>query len=157
LRYHAGDFLGAATYARRVIAMDSLSLTGTPPLCRACDAYALLVSVYADADSLQAARRIAREWTIRQPRSPHSWTNLAIAMGRLGQDSAIVALRVASRLAPGGEYIYLVAQVPILADDFAETERVMRGQLQIDPRNSRLLWYLGISLRNQGRLTELSQ
>jgi DNA-binding SARP family transcriptional activator len=157
LRYLAGDFTGALTHARRVLAMDSLSLTGAPFFCRACEAYSLLVNANADMDSLQAARHIAREWINRQPRSAQAWIHLSAVLARQADDSALVALRESQRLEPTSDLIDRLAQYLILADDFAEAERVLRAQLRIDPRNSRAIWYLMISLRNQGRINELSE
>ncbi|MEX2285272.1 MAG: BTAD domain-containing putative transcriptional regulator, partial [Gemmatimonadota bacterium] len=77
VRVVAGDFLSGVPHARRVLDLDSLSLMGKTPVCRACDAYALLTSAYVSADSLPAAERTVRDWIRRLPSSSAAWNNLA--------------------------------------------------------------------------------
>ncbi|MGI9179809.1 MAG: BTAD domain-containing putative transcriptional regulator [Longimicrobiaceae bacterium] len=101
-RLWGGDFLGALPHLRRVVAMDSLSLRGVQPRCRACDALAEAVFAYSMADSFPAAERTAREWTRLQPGSARSWSALARVLefqDRYGE--ALAARRTASPLQPG--------------------------------------------------------
>src|SRR5439155_11129316 len=96
VRIVAGDFVGVPPYARRVIVMDSLSLQGKSPVCRACDAFGTLLAAYAamGSDSFPAVERVAREWIGLQPTAAAPWLMLAKALRWRGQyDEALQALK----------------------------------------------------------------
>lgn len=157
-RLWSGDFLGALAPLRKVIAMDSLSFVGGDEWCRACDALGSIITAYQLADSLPAAERVAREWTRRRPGSSAAWRALAnnLAMqGRL-REAAAVRQRVAA-LDPGiRDNFVTTAQDAIHGGDFKRADALLQEMIQsgTDLQQQEGLWYLDISLRYQGRLTE---
>jgi DNA-binding SARP family transcriptional activator len=153
-----GDFLGAVPHLRRVIASDSLGLEGRSTHCRACDAYEELISAYALADSAAAGLRAAREWTERQPSSPRAWNALAeqlLARGRFVEATAArqtgVSLKPGSSIGP-----IFPAHLALRAGDWAAADSLLRDAAAgaTDETATRALWWLTISLREQGRLRE---
>lgn len=138
--------------------MDSLGLRGTRPRCRACDAFALMVNAYSNADSLAAAERIARDWVRLQPRSAWAWASLAATLDLQGrQDDALAARRMATALNPIDYFDALFpAIVRIRTGDFATADRLLRDLARDGtPEVQReALWWLTLSLRYQGRLRE---
>jgi DNA-binding SARP family transcriptional activator/TolB-like protein len=157
-RLWSGDFLGALPPLRRVIAMDSLSFAGGDGRCRACDALRSIITAYELADSLPAAERTARQWIRRQPRSAAAWSALADNLemqGRLSEAATVRQQGVA--LDPGiRDNFIATAQAAIRGGEFGRADALLSemirsgtGQQQQDG-----LWFLDISLRYQGRLTE---
>ncbi len=166
LRVAAGDFVGALPYARRVIAMDSLSLQRKTPVCRACDAFEVLLSAYAaiGIDSFPAVERAAREWIQRQPKSSSAWLMLAGALSWRGRnDDALQALNRATQLQPGLAHMYahpstmpavMFASAVIKGENYLEAERPLRDRSRFDERDLEAIWWLLTTLRNQGRISE---
>ncbi|MCI0436097.1 MAG: hypothetical protein L0271_21015 [Gemmatimonadetes bacterium] len=162
----AGDFSAAIPYARRVIAMDSLSLQGKTPVCRACDAFRALLSAYAamGTDSFPAVERVAREWIQRQPGSSSAWLTLAAALNWRGrQEDALQALNHATQLQPAQAHMYehpstmpaiMFESAVIKGENWVEAERPLRDRLAFDERDYEAVWWLITTLRNQGRITE---
>ena len=153
-----GDYLGAVPHLRAAIRMDSLSLSGRSHWCRACDALDLMIAAYINADSMQAAVRVATRWTRLQPRTPRAWWTLASLFDREElYDNARVAERTAERLsADGSSSAVPIAVRAIRAGQFAEADRLLQDQTQNGNPTERgdALWWLVISLRNQGRLRD---
>lgn len=157
-RLWSGDFLGALAPLREVIAMDSLSFAGSDGRCLACDALGSIITAYELADSLPAAERVAREWTRRQPGSSAAWKALADNLekqGRLREATAVRQQVVA--LDPGTRDNFIVtAQAAIHGGDFERADALLHEMIRsgTDLQQQEGLWYLDISLRYQGRLTE---
>ena len=154
----SGDFLGAIPHLQRVIHMDSLSLAGRSPWCRACDALELAIASYIGADSMGATERVARDWTRMQPNTQEPWWYLASMLARENRyDSALAAEHTAERLSsdPAGDVITR-ATIAIGAGQFAVADQLLSAQAQDAnaARRSDALWWLIISLRHQGRLHE---
>ena len=154
----SGDFLGALPHLRRAVHLDTLSLTARGPSCRACDALDIIRSVYIAVDSFPAAERAARERTRAQPRSAAAWWALADIFARETRiDSALANEQTAERVG-GSEFGYVVPRVVIAirAGDFAAADRTLLDRVQYGNEAVRgeALWWLVISLRNQGRLGE---
>jgi tetratricopeptide (TPR) repeat protein len=162
-RIQDGDFLGAIPHLFRVIAADSLGLRGTPSRCHACGAYALVMSAYTLADSIDAAERVVREWMRRQPGAPEAWRWLgAILAARGHYQEAGAALRTAAAASrPDVPMVaaFHPATVSILAGDFAAADRYLMqlAQDSVPDVRREALWYLTISLRHQGRLRDALQ
>lgn len=162
-RVHDGDFLGAMPHLFHVIAADSLGLGGAPSRCHACGAYSLVVSAYTLADSIHAAERVVREWMRRQPGEREAWRWLGAILTAQGQyQEAAAALRTAA--AASRADLPMVAAFPpvflrIMAGDFAAADRYLMqlAQDSVPGVRREALWYLTISLRNQGRLREALQ
>jgi DNA-binding SARP family transcriptional activator/tetratricopeptide (TPR) repeat protein len=154
----AGDFMGALPHLERVVAMDSLGLRGTTAACRACDALRRTVAAYHLADSIPAAERVARSWARQQPRSAGAWHALAELLEIQGRfDEAAEARRTAVRISPGHPYEALFpALAHIRAGDFAAADRLLLDLARTGTFMVRFeaLWFLTISLRNQGRLRD---
>ena len=157
LRFYAGDFVGARTYARRVIAMDSQSLQGTTPVCRACDAFEVLLRSYAASgiDSFPAVERTAREWIQRQPTSYSAWHMLAVALSWRGRnDEALEALQKETQLQRDNMPEVMFTSAVIKGENYPEAERLLRDRLRFDEHDGEANFWLVITLRNQGRISE---
>jgi tetratricopeptide (TPR) repeat protein len=157
-RFGVGDFVGALPHFRRVIEMDSLGLRGTSARCRACDALSMTAETYVFLDSAAAAERLARDWLRVQPQSAQPWHGLARSLEIQGRfDEALVSRHKAVSLDPEWEYETVYpATVRLRAGDFRRADQLLReiaSDGSVDDR-SKALWFLTISLRNQGRLTE---
>lgn len=156
LRFYAGDFVGARTYARRVIAMDSLSFQGKTPICRACDAFDVLLRSYAASgiDSFPAVERTAREWIQRQPTSWLAWHMLAVALSWRGRNAeALDALQEETQIWPEQVPEVMFTSAVINGENYPEAERLLRDRLRFDEHGEATFW-LVITLRNQGRISE---
>lgn len=157
-RLASGEFLSALPHLRRVIRLDSLSLSGEPARCRACDALANAISAYSLADSLPAAERVAREWVRLQPGSGTAWGQLAgtlEAQGRINESLAAHQRGAALRSGSPYDPVY-PAILSIRAGRFDAADRLLREQsLAGTPAvRAEALWFWTISLRYQGRLGE---
>jgi DNA-binding SARP family transcriptional activator len=154
----SGDFLGALPHLRRAIHLDSLSLTGRSPSCRACDALDLTLSVYLAADSIAAAERTARDWTRMQPKSAAAWWALAWILGREERfDAAVAAEQVAERVASSDyEYLFPRVAIALRSGEFSVADRMLADRAENGnlAKRAEALWWLVISLRDQGRLHE---
>jgi DNA-binding SARP family transcriptional activator/TolB-like protein len=152
----------AAAYARavapleRAIALDSLGLRGVSPVCHGCDALNLLVNTYLLADSAAAAERVARRWIAAQPRAGNPYLALTTVLEIQGRpDEALAAYgeAVTRGAAAQAEWIFL-GQHLIRNGEFRRADTLLRSQLASASHEGRVdaLWYLCISLRQQGRL-----
>ena len=153
-----GDFLEALAHLRRAVHLDTLGLAGRAPSCRACDALDIIQAAYISMDSFPAAERSARARTRAQPGSAGAWWSLADLFARETRiDSALADERIAERVG-GSEFGYVVPRVviDIRSGDFAAADRTLRDRLQYGNPGVQAdaLWWLVISLRNQGRLGE---
>ena len=153
-----GQFLGAIPHLRRAIHLDSSSLSGRSPRCLACDAYELLLATYFSADSLAAADRTAHEWTRVQPQSHRAWWQLVDVLDRNARDDSALALeQTVERLAPTSASDVLPrVRIALRTGQFDIADRILTEQAKTGnhARRSEALWWLVISLRNQGRLHE---
>ena len=155
-----GEFLAALPALNRVVAMDSLALSGNRARCDACDALRQLVSIYQLADSLPAAEREARRWVRLQPTSPSAWYVLADVLSQQGHgDAALAVLDSAARYDAGrreGERLTVRAVHRIYAGDFAQADLLLSGEVASGStyRINQALWYRALSYRYQGRLSE---
>lgn len=142
-----GDFLGAIPHlalARADTAQGRVALQA-------------MVYAYSMADSLEAAVRVAREWTRVEPGSAESWHQLAGALEFADRvDEALVANRNAARLRQGNsEDLALPGVLAMQAGRFEEADRTFRNFPGVGASGkNRGHWNLSISLRNQGRLRE---
>ena len=155
IRPYRGDFLGAIGPLEQVIRLDSLSLSGHQPQCRACDAFDDVGTMYVYADSFPAALRSARTWIARQPTNPRAWIKLSGVFELEGlADSALAAFLTADSLTPldlpEGQ---LRDRLAIRMGNYDEADLRLRQRLA-DHTQSDADWFLVISLRNQGRLRE---
>ena len=154
----SGDFEGALPHLRQVVALDSLSLRGLSPRCRACDALRAVVSAHTLADSLGAAERVAREWAEVQQGSARAWRTLGLTLEYQGQwEEAAAARSLAASLGSDNprDPVY-PAVLAIRAGDFARADRLLaqRQELEGSLEQQNVLWFLVISQRAQNRLDE---
>lgn len=151
-----GEFLEAIPHLRKVIELDASALVGDHPRCLACDALRDLGTAYQLADSLPAAERVAREWARAQPRSSLPWVALATRLAHQDRyDEALEARRRAAPLQPGDPYDAIhPALVALRAGDHGRADRILRDRSESGPPDARLLslWFLIVSLRDQGRV-----
>ena len=165
-RIAAGDFAGAVPYARYVIDMDSIGLNGTASVCRACDAFAILLTAYAamGTEALSAVEHSAREWIARQPQGASPWLMLAGVLNSRGRGGeALQALQRASQLQPRLAQMYehpsttpalIFARAVIDGEDYRGAEEALRDRSRFSERDREAIWWLVTSLRNQGRIVE---
>lgn len=142
-----GDFLGAIPHL-------ALARTDTAQGRVALQA---MVYAYSMADSLDAAIRVAREWTRVEPGSAEAWHQLAGALEFADRvDEALVANRNAARLRQGNsEDLALPGVLAMQSGRFEEADRTFRNFPGVGASGkNRGHWNLSISLRNQGRLRE---
>jgi serine/threonine protein kinase/Flp pilus assembly protein TadD len=153
-----GSLWRAMPHLRQAMAMDSLGLSGGAADCTACDALAATISLYASADSLPAAERLALEWVRLQPSSGRAWQTLVQVLESQGKsEEALSAVRVLGPLVPGNPYVPVYpALLDIRAGAFQAADRLLREQVRAGPPDvqTEALWFLIISLRYQGRLRE---
>ncbi len=149
-------YLESVPFFRRVVAMDSLALTGSSALCVACDALRHIVGVYVLADSLAAAEREARRWIQVQPRSTLAWNSLATTLGHQGRwREALETVAQWSALEPTEqELTSVMPTVYIQGDQYEEAAKVARARIAGDPRDPEPQWYLALALRHLGRYEE---
>jgi tetratricopeptide (TPR) repeat protein len=156
-----GQPLESLRQFNRVIALDSLGLRGHSPQCRACDAFAQMISAYVTADSLAAAERVAREWVRLQPAAALPWALLAHVLEISDQRTqALSARQRAAAYEPGEAYDYIFpGMLAIRGGDFASADALLREQVRSAPPHvqRQALWFLIISLRYQGRFQEALQ
>ena len=156
----AGEFLSALAPLNRVVAMDSLALTGARALCNACDALREIVSAYQLADSLPAAERELRRWIRLQPKSSVPWHVLAEVLEQRGR--AVEALAALQREASFDPSRSETSESPVLEEHqiysgaYVDADRGLREWIGSgNPHRKREgLWYLTLSYRQQGRLAE---
>ena len=155
-RVRAGDFAGAIPYLERAIAMDSAALNLRAGQCGACVAFNTLVSTHALADSWDASIQTARRWARLQPGSPQPWFALAgtyeaLSRGREARAAYRAALALDQTVVPDARFS---AKQSLMAHEFEEADKAFRALIE-DPRARRdAYWFLAISLRMQGRMTE---
>ncbi|HSJ33195.1 MAG TPA: BTAD domain-containing putative transcriptional regulator, partial [Longimicrobiales bacterium] len=155
----AGEYAAAIGRLRRVLAMDSLALRGTPGgRCTACDAVGDIITAYASSDSLDAAARWAERWVRWQPQSAVAWQRLReVRIYGQQPEPAMQAYRRAAELDPSLERrTDLYAYHYLYGGDFTTAERAFREAAATGPPEGRLdaHWYLTISLRMQGRFRD---
>ncbi len=154
----AGDFAGAIGRFRRVIEADSAAGMDASRRCAACGARGEMILAYEAMDSGATALREARHWTDVEPRSADAWQHLAWMLAVDGHaEEARQAFRSAAELDParGSEPQYYGVHL-LVAEDAATTDAALREIVRsgTPARKTEAMWYLAISLRRQGRLTE---
>jgi predicted Zn-dependent protease len=115
------------------------------------------VTAYLLADSAAAAERAAREWLRRLPRSSGALGWMANALVAQGRGDEALAVRRSAAHQPAGTTLRLWEAIhAIRAGDFARGDRLLRAQAESGSRAARAsaFWYLTISLRYQGRMSE---
>lgn len=154
----SGDRRRAIETYRRVIERDAALNSGALSECYACDANRNLIEAYVSDDSLRLAESVAHDWTARQPSEEQAWSALARvyeAEGRLAE--AMEAQREASRRA-GRELVDITyrARLAIRGGDFRGADQLLTSHAADGSPSARIdvLWWLAISLRNQGRFAE---
>lgn len=153
------QFLESARTFRRVIAMDSISLRGNQPQCRACEAYGELVGSLIYADSMRSAEAVAREYARRVPQREEPWMWLATVLEHAEKlDEALDALAMQEQRNGRslGQYTarteFLIKQGRLgEAEAFIRTVR----SSAVEPSERRnAMWVEWILLRNMGRFRE---
>lgn len=151
-------YADAVAPLERAIALDSLGLRGVSPVCRGCDALQLLANAYLLADSGAAAERVARRWIAAQPRAADPYVLLTAvleARGRPDEALAAYGAAVTRGAMDQPEWSYR-AQHLVRRGDHRAADALLRAQFASTSRVGQVdaLWYLTISLRQQGRPRE---
>ncbi len=157
-RVMAGDFVTAIAPLERVVRIDSMGLRGAVANCAACEAVVWLVSAYEYADSSVAAERAARRWLRLQP---SSWPAAQMLMGVLqvqGRVADAEAIMRANVPADAPYDLVLIQRVTtrLHSYDYASADQILHEDLRhANPHQAtELFWWLAVSLREQGRLSE---
>jgi DNA-binding SARP family transcriptional activator/Tfp pilus assembly protein PilF len=157
-RVTSGDFAGAVAAYSAALDLNAGGLREESATCTACDAIRGLVRAYLYADSLSSAERVARDWTLRQPRSAHAWLALASVLAARGDSAgAAAAFRRRAALVPyAPEELPLMISVALRAGDFDRVDRLLVGMRTSENEATRResLWWLAIARRYEGRLDE---
>jgi DNA-binding SARP family transcriptional activator/tetratricopeptide (TPR) repeat protein len=154
---NAGRFDAAFAHLRRAIDMQPAPPDDAPAMCSACEAYGQLFHAYWHADSLDAAVRLAEEWTARQPRNAAPLDLLATALAALGKYEEAHALRRrAAALRPSTAYVTNEARHALLVGDYAAADAGLAflGTVEQAELARSAVWLQGISFRQQGRYAE---
>jgi tetratricopeptide (TPR) repeat protein len=156
-RFFAGEFLAAITPLERVVAMDSLGVSGTRPTCWSCEAMRTLVSAYELADSASAAERQARRWVRLQPGVPaaNALVEVLEAQGRFAEADSVI--RAAAPADPSYDDVLTFRALHLIrAGEHDAADRLLRPKTKESGAVTRLeaYWQLAISLREQGKLVE---
>jgi len=152
---NGGSFTEAVIPLRRVELMDSLSLHGGDARCAACDALLQQAVSYELADSMVSAERVVRRWIVARPKSSVAHIELGRILSAVGRiDEAQEEFRTAAGLDPSGSSWEPMASLWMRSGDFAKADQLLRVEIakggpQVEPH-----WFLAISLRYQGRLSE---
>ncbi len=153
-----GQYLDATRHLRLVISADSRDTTASSGDCPACTAEFLLVNAYKAADSMPAAVRAARAWVRVSPSSRSAWLELANALAGSGRYAEARAALDSSIMYAAGQRDDPIgrAEIEIRAGNFSEADVLLKTLALTGQANSRVdaLWWLVISLRQQGRLKE---
>jgi len=142
----------------RSIELDSAANPGSSPVCRLCDAFALLVSRYEWADSLDAVPRTLRRWRAFRPDDAAPWVGEAdwlIGQGRRAEAEAAERRYEALGGKSGNVHVStLVTNMRLDALDAAD--RACQAGLASMEKAEFILyrWHCVIALRMQGRYRE---
>ena len=154
----SGDFAGAVTAYRRLLALEPQTVSYTSARCGACDASSGLAYAYLLADSLGAAERVAREWVRHQPNAPAPWLALSDVLASRGDAAgAREAMRhrldVDANLQDDPMYAAVLA---LRSDDLGEADAVIGATLRMGKPalQSDVQWLQIILRRFQGRYRE---
>jgi DNA-binding SARP family transcriptional activator len=161
---HASALMGAdraleaLPILRRIAAADSVDSSKATGTDRpASDVWRVLVTALRNADSISAATRTAREWTVRHPHANDAWWHLIDALAREGRYSeARSTLDSLARRLPNDEGIMMSRALLAIREgryDMAESSLRLLEQLNRSTQAGELWWHT-ISLRNQGRQRE---
>jgi tetratricopeptide (TPR) repeat protein len=153
-----GDPLGAIPHFRRVVKMDTASLSdGNAARCRACDALGEIGTALALADSGAALLRFARDWVRIQPRSRGAWSQLTVAYDMAGKkDEALHARRMSNSVPPANYSDINHTETLIRAGDFAAADAILLDRIRNGDAAMRenAQFKYSLSLRTQGRFEE---
>jgi len=153
-----GDFTAAAAHLRHVISTAHTVDFASSSRCFICEARLRLIAMYEGADSLPAALLAAQAAVRAQPRSPVAWLMLSKELSQSGRsDEARAAIDTSASYATDfGEDVIEHAQIEIRAGNYATADGLLRTLAETGAAGSKrdALWYLLISLRDQGRLRE---
>lgn len=150
--------LGRATQLLdRSIALDSAAGVSSP-VCRMCDAFAVLFHRYTWADSTAAAERTLQRWLRLRPNDASPWCLLAdLMLGQGRSDRFDAALRRCEALGGSfGDRHLETLEWALRLDDFdAQNHECRAGLGAADAAEyEQYRWLCVIALRNQGRLRE---
>lgn len=157
-KIRSGDFLVAARRLIRVVELDSTSRLQPSETCLACRALKTLAATYHWVDSTEAAVRTQRQLAEWQPGDPENWRALSIQLARLGRfGEADIARKHALAIRPQDSATIAMddAMIAFLREDYrtsdAAFERILASSRSTQDERADAMWWLSISLRQQGR------
>ena len=157
-RLASGDLAGALGIVRALSAADSGIQRDTSARCSVCEARAIYASALLVADSLPAAERALRHWTVLEPNRAGTWASLSGLLEVRGDTNAArEAYRRAVEIDPAlqGTANYY-AYHAMRRGEYESTDRALGEIVRTGSpeRQAEANWYRAISLREQGRFAE---
>jgi tetratricopeptide (TPR) repeat protein len=156
LQWH-GDFAGAIVAFRQALALDSSSLGSDTPPCHACEAVSGIAAAYGYMDQWPLSEQTARFFVAARPESPSGWYALSEALFVRGDFAAALAAdKRRQELLTHDDSPFFEARIAIWTGDFDRAEALLRSFITSGSPRIRgdAYWWLTISQRYQGRLTE---
>ena len=152
---HVRDLPRATSMLERAIALDSAAGAGAAAVCRLCDAFALLWTLFDWADSSQATERTIRRWSRLRPADAPPWAALAehlIATGRR-PDAEAARRRYLELGGEAGNPALHALNWSLRTDDLATADSLCRDRLPVVEESAfgTWRWYCTIALRMEGR------
>ena len=118
-------------------------------------AYMHLGRLLSNAGELEASEAILRRWTVRSPKDPVGWSNLALSLRRRGRTSdAIAAYTEACELDPKNAKYRMSLGAAIWMSDPARAAAAYQRATALAPRNADAWHYLGRMLQAQRKYRE---
>jgi len=149
----AGDFRAAIVPLERAIRLDSVLLSTGVQRCGGCNAIDLLIRAWVAADSMAAAERVARRAVRIWPRNVISFALLAEVLdyqGRFAEAETVID-SAAGLQAPT---INMWSRHWTRAGRFDRLDPMLNQHIATSGPQATPLFWLAVSLRNQGRLDE---
>ncbi|HUQ99049.1 MAG TPA: BTAD domain-containing putative transcriptional regulator [Gemmatimonadaceae bacterium] len=160
-RVRNGDFLRAVPFFKQVVHLDSSSRARVGETCLACKALLLLTTTYALSDSTEALVNTLRELAAWEPNNADHWRGLSMTLARLGRFGEMRAARKRElELRPKDSLTLPMddANVAIAVENYEGADQIFRRVLSAPKSTASdkedALWWLAISLRQQGRQSE---
>jgi len=157
-RVQSGEFLKAVPLFRRVVQLDSTSRGSKSVDCLACRALGAMASAYGYADSAAAVARVLQELVDWKPDDADNWETLSISLARNGYPTEAALARdreleLRPKDSASVEIVDAITAVNLenysVADDVLQKIATSSGSSSDDRTTA--LWWLAISLRQQGR------
>jgi tetratricopeptide (TPR) repeat protein/predicted Ser/Thr protein kinase len=152
-----GKLHDAIPHFRRILAMDSASLSAGGDTCAGCVAIDAMIEVQVLLDSVATAERYARRWLEQQPASANARSRLAQMLDGLGRHAEAMELLGGGHFAGNTQdSVVALAKHWIRAGELTTADSLLNEWIPRVTASERgpLLYFHSVVLRHQGRLRE---